>query len=591
MLRSLIALVMLALCTLQAAEVSAELSDNSVEAGQGVMLTIVVEGGSPENNPSFPKVKNLIINQRGKSNQMRIVNGKMSRSVSFTYVVGSMEAGEYEIPPATVKVDGEEYRTESFKLNVRPGANGAPAGMGEKEDTAETEAEAGDFGYLTFQLATKERDHVYPGEIAPVRIRAFFPMETQVSLNSPPRPEGSAFTLHNLTEEPQQSTEVVNGKRYRVVTWFGGLSATKAGKYPASFGLEARVGIRDQSARRRRSMLDDFFAPMIQKDVVLSTENPPELDVVELPKAGRPDDFTGAIGKFEFESVSLPGALEVGEPVRVQAVLKGQGNFSLLKEPHPLPAENWKVYDGTSEFSAGDVAAFAGSKRFQFNTVPLVPGEGQLSFGFSYFNPEKGEYQSAVSDPQTVSITGELAKPAEAAEVKEAEKVESEDPKLAPLRTDLGRVQSYVPIEDRGWFLPLLGGSMVLTLGIFGYGAWARRAVDHEKLTRMANEAAIRDAMAAAERAIHGGDELAFFMAARDAIRIRVAERTGIRPEAVTSADLENLDDDELMEILKEADRIDYSGRSDAAGELREWKARLDRGLEKLLEEGRRKAA
>jgi len=591
MIRSLIAFVMLALCSVRAAEVSAQLSADSIEAGQGAMLTILVQGGSPEGPPSFPEVKNLIINPRGQSQQMSIVNGKMSRSISYSYVVGSMEAGEYEIPAATVTVDGQELKTGPLKLLVRPGANGAPAGMGDQEDTAETEAEAGDYGYLTFQLATKEREHVYPGEIAPVRIRAFFPMDVQVSLNGPPRPEGSAFTLHNLTEEPQQSTEVVNGKRYRVVTWFGGLSATKAGKYPASFGLEARVGIRDRSARRSGSLLDDFFAPMVQKDVTLSTENPPELDVMELPKKGRPDDFSGAIGRFEFESLSLPKALEVGEPVRVQTVLKGEGNFSLLKEPHPLPVENWKSYDGNSEFSPGDVAAFAGSKRFQFNVVPLEPGEEKLSFGFSYFDPDKGEYQSAVSEAQDVVITGEAAKPAEVVEVKDAEKVEPEGPQLAPLRTELGRVQSYAAIDERGCFVPLMSGSIVLTVGIFGYGAWTRRKIDYGKIARLANEAAAREALLKAERAVAGGDGVAFFMAARDAIRIRVAERTGIRPEAVTSADLLNVEGEEIGEILKEADRIDYSGRTNATADLPQWKSKLDRGLEKLATEERRKAA
>lgn len=591
MIRSLIAFVMFALGSVRAAEVSAQLSADSIEAGQGAMLTILVQGGSPEGPPSFPDVKNLIMNQRGQSQQMSIVNGKMSRSISYSFVVGSMEAGEYEIPAATVTVGGEKFKTEPLKLLVRPGANGAPAGMGDHEDTAETEAEAGDYGYLTFQLATKEREHVYPGEIAPVRIRAFFPMDVQVSLNGPPRPEGSAFTLHNLTEEPQQSTEVVNGKRYRVVTWFGGLSATKAGKYPASFGLEARVAIRDQSARRRGSVLDDFFAPMVQKDVTLSTENPPKLDVVELPKKGMPDDFSGAIGRFEFESLSLPNALEVGEPVRVQAVLKGEGNFSLLKEPHPLPAENWKSYDGNSEFSPGDVAAFAGAKRFQFNVVPLVPGDEKLSFGFSYFDPEKGEYLRAVSEAQDVVITGESAKPAEVVEVKDAEKVKPEGPQLAPLRTELGRVQSYAAIDERGWFVPVMSGSVILTLGIFGYGAWTRRKIDYGKMARLANEAAAREAMSKAEHAVAGGDGVTFFMAARDAIRIRVAERTGIRSEAVTSADLLNVEGEEIAEILKEADRIDYSGRTDTAADLPQWKAKLDRGLDKLAMEGRRKAA
>ena len=578
---------------MQAAEVSAQLSADTVEAGQGVILTVQVGGGSPKGRPFFPEVNNLIINQRGQSQQMQIVNGKMSRSISYTYVVGSMEAGEYVIPTATVKVGGKEYKTEPLNLTVRQGANGAPAGMGDQEDAGEAEGNAGDYGFLTFQMSKKDRKNVYPGEIAPVRIRAFFPMETRVSLNGPPRPEGSAFTLHNLTEEPQQSTEVVNGKRYRVVTWFGGLSATKAGRYPASFGLEARVSVRKESAgpRRRISPFGDLFEQMIQKDVVLSTEEPPVLEVTELPKEGRPDDFTGAIGEFDFESVKIPNSLKIGEPCRIEAVVKGAGNFSLLREPHPLPSENWKVYEGKGEFSPGDVASFAGTKKFQFNAVPKARGEGVVSLGFSYFDPEKGEYRSVKSSPQQVSITGEAAEKVEVVEAKEPEKVEPEVPQLAPLRTDLGGLRSYQSLAERAWFMPVIGGAIVLTFGILGFGWWKGRGVNHAKLARLANEAATRDALARAERAVTDADEAAFFMAARDAIRVRVAERTGIRAEAVTSADLHDLEERDISDILKEADRMDYSGRINAAGELNQWKIKLDRVLEKLTIEGRKKAA
>jgi hypothetical protein len=580
-LRILTVFVILCLASAQAAQVTAQLSGNTVEAGQGVMLTLQVEGGSVQGNPVFPQVENLIINQRGKSQQMRIVNGKMSGSVTYSYVVGSMQPGDYVIPAATVKVGGKEFKTQALKLTVRPGANGAPAGLGDKGESGDAEENSGNHGFLSFQLATKERDHVYPSEIAPVRIKAFFPMDTNVSLNGPPRPEGSAFTLHNLTEQPQQTTEMVNGRRYRAVTWFGGLSATKAGEYPANFELEARVAVRETPAKRGGSIFD-LYGNMVEKEVVLSIESPPSIKVLELPMEGRPDDFTGAIGEFGFESVGIPGALEVGEPFRIEAVLKGSGNFSLLKAPHPLPADDWKVYDGKSEFAAQDAASFSGRKRFRFNAVPLMPDKEEVSLGFSYFDPEKGEYQRVVSPPRKVVITGESAKPVEVVEAGEPVPDKPEGPQLAPLRTEFGSVQDYRALSTREWFMPVIGGSIVLTFGILGFGWWKGRGVDHAKVARLANEAAAREALSNAERAAAEGDGAVFFTAAREVIRIRVAMRTGIRPEAVTSADLHDLEEAGVSEILKEADRIDYSGEAVTPEALGEWKICLDRGLDKL---------
>ena len=101
--------------------------------------------------------------------------------------------------------------------------------------------------------------------------------------------------------------------------------------------------MRDTSAGGGRSpfgggVIDDFFAPVIQKEVSLTTPEPPEIEVTELPTEGRPDDSDGAIGQFEFDAVQFPDALRTGEPCQIEARIRGAGNFALLKEPRPLPA-------------------------------------------------------------------------------------------------------------------------------------------------------------------------------------------------------------------------------------------------------------
>ena len=73
------------------------------------------------------------------------------------------------------------------------------------------------------------------------------------NLRSGIQPEGKAFTLHNVSGQPQQTQEMKDGKRYLVVTWFGGISATKAGKYPASLSVNATVAVRDTAAPSSRA--------------------------------------------------------------------------------------------------------------------------------------------------------------------------------------------------------------------------------------------------------------------------------------------------------------------------------------------------
>ncbi|GAA5481081.1 BatD family protein [Haloferula sargassicola] len=587
--------LLFAWCALRADGVSAELSTDTVEAGQGAMLTLQVEGSHLDEMPGVPEVKDLIVNPRGQSQNVQIINGRMSRSIQFSYVVGSHVPGDYVIPSIPVRIGGQVLKTEPLKLTVRPSASGAPQGMDDEEEAGQS-ADDADFGFLTFGMVKTDRKHVYPGEIAPVRIQGYFPLGARVTPRGNPHPEGSAFTLHHLSDEPKQEIKVMDGKRYSVITWYGGLSATKAGEYPARIVWDVTVAVRDRAARRRPSgmpdpfmggsLLDDLFAPVVQKDVELKTPDPPTLEVKELPVDGRPDDFTGAIGSFEFKDVSIPKAMRTGEPVRIEASIAGKGNFALLEKPEPLPADDWKTYAGHDEFVPGDAASFGGTKQFDFNAVPKVPGKRDLKLGFSYFDPDQGEYRRVESEPEPVEITGPPMvdeQPEEAPEIAEAPK--TEEPKLAPIRTDPGKVKPFEPLTEAAWFVPTAAGCGALSLAILIWGGWRQRRDDPSVQARREARLAEARALARADEAAKAGDAAAFFEAAREALARRVGEVAGIRPEAVTLADLEGRVDREVTELWRLADRIDYSGEAAGRDDLPSWLSMLERGMKSLTGE------
>ncbi|MEY3896420.1 MAG: hypothetical protein RLZZ214_1940, partial [Verrucomicrobiota bacterium] len=432
----------------KAAEVTATLDRDSVPAGNGAVLTLKVSGGKA-GKPEIPEVENLIVQPRGQSQQMQLFNGHTTVSVTYNYVVGANVAGDYQIPAIDVVVDGKKYSTQPLKLKVlTAGAAQPPAGMpptppGQQPPAEEEAADTGEnrFGFLTVELADSKRKHAYVGEIAPVRIRAWLPADSRANLRSGIQPEGKAFTLHNVSGQPQQTQEMKDGKRYLVVTWFGGISATKAGKYPASLSVNATVAVRDTAAlnqpRRRMggpfddpffdSVFDQMNTPMIQKDVTLKSVDQ-EIEVRPLPTEGRPDGFTGAVGDFKFEGVQVPDNWKTGEPQQIIAKLGGSGNFSLMKAPELTPAEAWKTYSGKDEFAAGDEASFSGSKTFQFSAVPRRGGAQDVALGFSYFDPAAEAYKTITSPAKKIQVAGADivdAEPAAAPEVKEPEQKKS----------------------------------------------------------------------------------------------------------------------------------------------------------------------
>ena len=261
---------------------------------------------------------------------------------------------------------------------------------------------------------------MYVGEIAPVRIRAWIPADSRAHLRSGIQPEGKAFTLHHVSDQPQQTHEMKDGKRYLVVTWFGGISATKAGKYPASLSVDATVAVRDASApkppRRRMGgpfddpffdrVFDDMNVPMIQKDVTLKSDDQ-EIEVRPLPVAGRPNGFTGAVGDFKIDVWDMPAEWKTGEPKQIAARLSGTGNFALMNAPGLTPADAWKTYPAKGEFTPADVASFSGSKNFQFSAVPRKGGAQEVALEFSFFDPGAGAYKTITTPVKKIQVTGE----------------------------------------------------------------------------------------------------------------------------------------------------------------------------------------
>jgi hypothetical protein len=585
-----------------AAEVAAQLDRAAVPAGEGVFMTLRISGARA-GQPEIPEVPNLVIQPRGQSQQTQWVNGKTTVSVTYRYVVGSNTPGDYQIPAIDIMVDGKKYSTQPLKLKVLDSAVAQPpAGMAPNppgaQPAGEGEADAGAnrFGFLTVELAANERKYVYVGEIAPVRIRAWIPAAARAQLRSGIQPEGKAFTLHHVSDQPQQTHEMKDGKNYLVVTWFGGISATKAGKYPVSLSVDAAVAVRDTSApkpRRRMGgpfddpffdgIFDDMNAPMIQKDVMLKSDDQ-EIEVRPLPTAGRPNGFTGAVGDFKMDAWDIPTAWKTGEPQQISARLSGSGNFALMNAPELTPADAWKAYPGKGEFTPGDNASFSGSKSFQFSAVPRKGGTQDVALAFSFFDPAAGAYKTLTSPVKKIQVAGKDIvddQPAPAPVAMAPEKKAS--PHLVAQRLELSPPASLVPLVSRPAFLMLLAtGAGLCVLG--KSLAWLRiRRGDPQRRARAAMERATRAALLTANQCAAARDVTGFFAAARRAIQQRLGALWNQPAQAITLAEIHArmAADSPVARFFLEADRQAYSLQS--TGDIQpQWRALLDEALASL---------
>lgn len=585
-LRLLAAVLLLGGITATAGEVSVELSSETVPAGEGVQLSLEITG--QVTNIEIPQVPDLIVQGRGRSSQTSIINGAVSSSTTFTYAVGSQKPGEYTIPAIAVTVDGQVIRTEPRKLKVTPSANQDPQGMtqggtGGNPSAAQQQATGDDqLGFLTVELAASERKHIWVGEIAPVRIKAFLSAEARVRLSSNIQPEGSAFTLHNISDRPQQNREVHNGRQYLVVTWFGGLSATKPGTYPPDLRIKASMQVRDPDA-----LVDPraaFFGrvPMIEKEVVLSSSKDANalIEVKELPSEGKPENFSGAVGKFVLEQYQIPSAWHTAEPQQITAVIGGEGNFNLLRQPDLVPAGDWKTYEGQSTFAAKDVASFSGSQTFRFNALTRKAGDREVNLALAFFNPETGRYTTISSPPQRVTVAGKDVPEVVAAP--ESAKPPA-DPMLPIRKTDSGS-GNLVPLFQRPDFAPLLACCGAAALAGVLLPLVLRRLRDPARKAQAAAQQALATSLQEAGSHAARGDVPGFFTAARRALQVQLGAQWGRQPHAIALEDVSGRlpPDSPVVRLFAEADRRIYLPAAGEPENLTPWRSLLQAALESV---------
>jgi len=136
---------------------------------------------------------------------------------------------------------------------------------------------------------------------------------------------------------------------------------------------------------------------------VVLTTRPVTVKVKPLPVSGRPENFTGAVGKY---SVSLrldKTVVKQGEAITLEFTVSGTGNIKTIGEPRLQALDDFDIYESRSEETLDRSGArIKGKKIFKYVIVPRKAGDYRLpGVAFSYFDPELERYSSV--------STGEIA--------------------------------------------------------------------------------------------------------------------------------------------------------------------------------------
>ena len=409
MKRIILALVLLLPVCLSAQEISAGLSDSQAQVGEPIQLMVTVRGSRGADVPQKLQVNGLQINLAGRSTQFEMRNFKMSSTLTYTYLVVPQFEGEFTIPSFDVKVEGKIFRTQAMKLSVSGDrrtqqAPVFPQNSGQiPSGQPPSAADEGDPFFADLILSKKK---VFVGEVVPVELRFYFNSRIGGQVGERPTFGGEGFTVQKFSNAVKRE-QVVNGTNYTVFSFQSAITAVKAGTLEIP---EATLDARLQLPGKMPQGFDSFFNnfPMPQgmfsdnRDVTLKTK-PVQIEILPLPKDGRPEDFSGAVGKFTMEATVSPKKASAGEPVTLKVTVSGQGNFEGMGAPLLTGDEGWRTYPPSDKFQSTDSVGFTGEKVFEFALIARQDRTRTPGVQFSFFDPSTEKFVVLTQEPLEVN--------------------------------------------------------------------------------------------------------------------------------------------------------------------------------------------
>jgi len=375
----------------RAASIVAEVDHSEVATDGQIVLTVTVEGtGGSE--PVLPPLADFQVFSQGQSHQVQMINGSVTSSVAYNYVLVPKKPGTFQIAPITAEIGGQ--RMSSSPLTITVTAPGHIAGKGAKERDV-------------YATATVSNDSPFVSELVIYTLRLLH--RVQITNATAGEQTFPGLVSRDLGKWRDYET-VIDGRRYAVNERKVALSAPQPGTItiePATFSADVPM----RGNKRRGSHFDDFFGDPFgdffgsvatEKHVVRAPAL--ELHVKPLPPA--PTGFGGLVGQYTLRA-SLPKAnLRVGESATLTVTIEGAGNTASMPDPEMDIPRGFKVYDDKPVTSVEDSEAGVRSKKILSRAlVPAAVGRYVLTLApLVYFDPKAGAYRSAQVEPVTVDV-------------------------------------------------------------------------------------------------------------------------------------------------------------------------------------------
>lgn len=321
------------------------------------------------------------------------INGKVSFSQTYIYIIQPTKIGTFTIPSATVEYEGKIYKTNTLKITVT--------------ENVEVPKDPNDPTYMAQQgihlVAEVSKENPYVGETLYVVYKLYVSENINVSnwavLESP---QYNGFWNQDI-EIKGMSVQMgeYKGERYRYI------ELKKAILIPQKKGELVIEPMKMDITLGVPTGRYNFFGEAILRSFTESyTTGKKIIKVKALPIEGKPDNFTGAVGDFKFKVSKNKEILKANETAQIIVEVSGSGNFKLFEIPKLITPAELETY--TPEYKENLQTTLNGINGRVFSNYTVVPqfkGKYKIpNVSFSYFNPSEKKYHIIESPDMFVEV-------------------------------------------------------------------------------------------------------------------------------------------------------------------------------------------
>jgi len=352
--------------------------------------------------PSFNGFR--VLSGPNQSTSMQIINGKVSGSLTYSYILQPTGIGDFTITSATIDYAGKTYRTDPLRMRVE---KGTPQQQKESNGGYSND----ELAKNVFIAAEANKTRAQLGE----QITVTYKLYTKLNISSPqitklPSYEGFWAEEIGPIQNINFDIGMYKGERYRVakikqVALFpsktGTLSVT-----PFELNIPVIVKKKRQSGNDAFDQFfnDSFFGRTETVDFK-ARSNTIKVEVEPLP-GGAPASYNGAVGNFNFKAEVDKNNVATNESVTLRLTLSGSGNIKLLKMPEPqLPGGLEKYEPKSIDNVNSNGGVISGQKIVDYLIVPRAAGDKEIPpIEFTYFNPSSKKYVTLKSQPIKLNV-------------------------------------------------------------------------------------------------------------------------------------------------------------------------------------------